>query len=964
MIYVRTRTSLLLASLGAAFALAASAAHTQTALPIPVATVYSGEPSTTTYNSTTAGGSVCSGALNTYGDGCPATQAWLGYPIGMHRDTAGNIFTADFYDGEFRVIYQSGTALATAIVAANPQYSSFTPTAGNIYGFGRRTSKITAVSGVYYCSGTSGTAALDAYGSSCPATEAYFYPRDITTDAGGNIFVTTTQSSSSLGIPRVWVIFVGDTSTTAASAATTAAQGIITAYNPSVTSPKAGYIYGLSTGTGTLTSEDFGWTNNLQGIDNIAVDSNENIYVSDNTTSIATVSGSANLGATTTGDQVKKFSATALTTANSAGSTAGWVTYIPGTTTSAQANPSLPYGDGGPPSSALVDGPSTLALDANNNLYIADGADRRYRVVYNGGATPPLYVGGTNTIVTPTTGYIYTVAGAVASTTSPNNFSYSNEITGVDGVVPTSYAVGQAPEASKALMDYTDGLGVDSLGNVYLAVAPYQSGYTTNSIWLLKLAVTTGEVTILGGNSTNGYTGTSYGFTGTAANGINPAAGDDCGYNTTAGPTMTDAYGDGCPSTEVSPIVTGNARMYVDTTGNIYQIDSIGSSSYAGIVREYTYPQNFPALTIGSSVTQAVPVTFAKTVYSTTAPTITSSNTEFVDSGAGTTDFCFTSNTNNQASSVTTCVYNITFTPSSPGYQSSTLTFASGTTAIAGTVTLAGTGLAASVSTTTSLATNSVAYGAAASVVATVTATSGGATPTGSVTLTIDSTTTATQTLSNGSYTFSLTGLPAGTHTLSASYTPGSSAFTASSTTSNTSLLIAQATLTVTAVCSSRIYGAPNACSAATVTGYQYTDSASTVFSAAPGSTTAATRTSVAGNDTSTPTAGTLTTAGENNYTETLVNGSFTITGGAPQAIIFAPLANLTHGATYQLTARTTSGLPVTYTVTAGNSIASVSGTTLTITGTGLITIQASQSTDPTGDYAAATPVSVTFTAR
>ena len=80
-----------------------------------------------------------------------------------------------------------------------------------------------------------------------------------------------------------------------------------------------------------------------------------------------------------------------------------------------------------------------------------------------------------------------------------------------------------------------------------------------------------------------------------------------------------------------------------------------------------------------------------------------------------------------------------------------------------------------------------------------------------------------------------------------------------------------------------------------------------------------------------------------------------------PQAIIFAPLPNFASGGTYQLTARTTSGLPVSYTVTAGS--ASITGTTLTVSGTGLVTVQASQ-TDPTGDYAPATPVSRSFTAQ
>jgi hypothetical protein len=97
---------------------------------------------------------------------------------------------------------------------------------------------------------------------------------------------------------------------------------------------------------------------------------------------------------------------------------------------------------------------------------------------------------------------------------------------------------------------------------------------------------------------------------------------------------------------------------------------------------------------------------------------------------------------------------------------------------------------------------------------------------------------------------------------------------------------------------------------------------------------------------------------------ESVGSSTFVILGGSPQSIIFLPLPNFAHGGSYQLTARTTSGLPVSYTVTVGNSIASVSGSTLTVTGTGTVTVQATQSTDPTGDYAAAVPVSSSFTAQ
>ena len=172
------------------------------------------------------------------------------------------------------------------------------------------------------------------------------------------------------------------------------------------------------------------------------------------------------------------------------------------------------------------------------------------------------------------------------------------------------------------------------------------------------------------------------------------------------------------------------------------------------------------------------------------------------------------------------------------------------------------------------------------------------------------------------------------------------------------------ATLTVTAACSNRPFDQLNSCSAG-VTGYQYSDGAGTVFTGTPTGTTTAIRTSPAGPYTATPLTSSiaLTTFGSTNYAVSPVNGSFTVSGGAAQSIVFLPLPNFAHGGSYQLTARTTSGLPVAYTVTAGGGVASVSGTTLTVTGAGtLVTIQASTPADPTGDYAPATPLSMSFT--
>jgi subtilase family serine protease len=86
---------------------------------------------------------------------------------------------------------------------------------------------------------------------------------------------------------------------------------------------------------------------------------------------------------------------------------------------------------------------------------------------------------------------------------------------------------------------------------------------------------------------------------------------------------------------------------------------------------------------------------------------------------------------------------------------------------------------------------------------------------------------------------------------------------------------------------------------------------------------------------------------------------NFTAGSLAAQTITFPNPGTQTYGVgTITLTATASSGLAVTYSVTSGP--ATVSGSTLTITGAGSVTVQASQAGNST--YAAATPVSVTFT--
>jgi trimeric autotransporter adhesin len=60
---------------------------------------------------TFAGGGTgtCTGATDSYGDGCPATDATLSYPNGLYVDPANRVYIADQLGGELRIVDASGT---------------------------------------------------------------------------------------------------------------------------------------------------------------------------------------------------------------------------------------------------------------------------------------------------------------------------------------------------------------------------------------------------------------------------------------------------------------------------------------------------------------------------------------------------------------------------------------------------------------------------------------------------------------------------------------------------------------------------------------------------------------------------------------------------------------------------------------------------------------------------------------
>jgi len=198
-----------------------------------------------------------------------------------------------------------------------------------------------------------------------------------------------------------------------------------------------------------------------------------------------------------------------------------------------------------------------------------------------------------------------------------------------------------------------------------------------------------------------------------------------------------------------------------------------------------------------------------------------------------------------------------------------------------------------------------------------------------------------------------ITIIGAGTATITASQ-GGDGTYNPATTVAQT-LSVAKVVLTVQAADATRPYGEANPAFSATYSGFINADTQA-VLSGSAGLATAATASSPVSSYPITAAAGTL---GAANYSFNFVNGTLTVTK-AGQTITFGVLPAKTYGdPSFSLDATTTSGLNISYT-SSNPSVALVSGTTLTIVGTGSAVITASQEGD--GNYHAAVSVAQALT--
>jgi sugar lactone lactonase YvrE len=323
------------------------------------------------------------GGGSVVGDNGPATSAWLGSPEGVAVNAAGDLYIADNYNDRIRKVangvittvagngtqgYSGDNGPATSAQLYNAYGGVAVDAAGNLYIADYFNNRIRKVSNGVITT-VAGTGASGFSGDNGPATSAALSnPGGVAVDAAGNLYIADYFNN------RIRKVSNGVITTVAGDG-----QAAYSGDNGPATSA------GLNSGA-------------------IAVDGTGNLYIADTLNQrirevsngvITTVAGIGTAGFS--GDNGPATSSQLYSPRGVAVDSAGSL-YIAdtfnfrirkvsnGVITTVAGGGSV-FGDNGPATSALLSDPYGVAVDAAGNVYVADSANNRIRVLIPSGAS-------------------------------------------------------------------------------------------------------------------------------------------------------------------------------------------------------------------------------------------------------------------------------------------------------------------------------------------------------------------------------------------------------------------------------------------------------------------------------------------------------------------------------------------------------------------------------------------------